>query len=66
MKNGRKAKLVSLGFMEVITIILIILKLTNMISWSWLWVFLPLWLPFVTIISMMLIFYLIIFLYFKI
>jgi uncharacterized protein (DUF983 family) len=33
----------SLDFIVLLTIIFVILKLTNTINWSWLWVFSPLW-----------------------
>lgn len=34
-----------MNFLEVLTIVFIILKLTNVIFWSWLWVLAPLWIP---------------------
>ena len=33
------------GFCGLLTIVFIVLKLTNVITWSWLWVLAPLWLP---------------------
>ena len=32
-----------IGFGGLLTIVFIILKLTNVIAWSWLWVLAPLW-----------------------
>jgi hypothetical protein len=32
-----------LGCTGVLTIIFVVLKLTNLISWSWLWVLSPIW-----------------------
>lgn len=32
-----------MGFMEVLGIVFIILKLVGVISWSWLWVLAPIW-----------------------
>ena len=32
-------------FAGVLTIVFIVLKLTEVISWSWWWVLAPLWLP---------------------
>lgn len=32
-----------IGFAGLLTLIFIILKLTNLIAWSWLWVLAPLW-----------------------
>lgn len=38
-KNG-------IGFLGALTLLFIALKLTGFITWSWLWVLSPLWLPF--------------------
>lgn len=35
-----------IGFLGLLTIVFITLKLTNFIDWSWLWVLAPLWIPF--------------------
>lgn len=32
-----------IGFAGLLTIVFIILKLTNVIAWSWVWVLSPLW-----------------------
>lgn len=32
-----------LGFIEVLTLIFIVLKLTHVINWSWWWVLSPIW-----------------------
>jgi hypothetical protein len=34
-----------LSFTQVLTIAFIVLKLTNVITWSWWWVLSPLWIP---------------------
>ena len=34
-----------IGFLQALTLIFIVLKLTGYISWSWLWVLSPLWIP---------------------
>lgn len=34
-----------IGFCGLLTIVFIILKLCNVIAWSWVWVFSPLWIP---------------------
>lgn len=33
------------GFCGLLTLVFIILKLCNVITWSWLWVLAPLWIP---------------------
>ena len=35
-----------IGFCGLLTIVFIVLKLTNFIAWSWWWVLSPLWIPF--------------------
>lgn len=35
-----------IGFLGLLTIVFITLKLTNVIYWSWLWVLAPMWIPF--------------------
>ena len=34
-----------IGFCGLLTIAFIVLKLTGVISWSWLWVLAPIWIP---------------------
>lgn len=34
-----------IGFLGLLTIVFIVLKLTKVISWSWIWVLAPLWIP---------------------
>lgn len=34
-----------IGFLGLLTIVFIVLKLTHYIDWSWLWVLCPLWAP---------------------
>ena len=33
----------NIGFLGILTIVFIVLKLTEFIEWSWLWVLAPLW-----------------------
>lgn len=40
MENKSRA---GLGFTAVLTIIFIVLKLVDVINWSWLWVLSPIW-----------------------
>lgn len=34
-----------IGFCGLLAIVFIVLKLCNVIAWSWLWVLSPLWIP---------------------
>jgi len=36
-----------IGFFGMLTILFIALKLTNVITWPWIWVFAPVWIPLV-------------------
>lgn len=40
MKNNSNS---GIGFVGLLTIVFIVLKLIGIISWSWLWVLSPLW-----------------------
>ena len=43
MDNKRKKRSKSIGLVSTLVTLFIILKLTKIISWSWLWVFSPIW-----------------------
>ena len=40
-----KDESISIGFSGILFIVFLILKLTNVIAWSWWWVTAPLWIP---------------------
>ena len=46
-KNVRNS---GMGFISVLTLIFVVLKLTNNISWSWIWVLSPTWISIILII----------------
>ena len=41
----------SIGFGGLLTIVFIVLKLTKVIAWSWLWVTCPLWIPIALVVA---------------
>ena len=41
--KDKKVKNSGIGFISALTLIFIVLKLTNNISWSWIWVLSPIW-----------------------
>lgn len=41
-----------IGFCGLLTIVFITLKLTGHISWSWFWVFFPIWMPLVAFLAL--------------
>lgn len=42
-QNQKIVTKTGIGFTEVLTIIFVVLKLTKVITWSWLWVLSPIW-----------------------
>jgi len=44
-----------IGFVGLLTIVFITLKLTGHIDWSWLWVLAPIWLSFAGVILILLV-----------
>lgn len=42
-----------IGFLGLLTILFIGLKLTNYIDWSWWWVLAPMWLPVAVVLGVM-------------
>lgn len=53
MEPSKKTKItINIDIIPLLCIIFIILKICNVISWSWLWVLCPLWIPlaFLTVI----------------
>ena len=43
MENKRKKRSKGMGLCGSLVALFIILKFTNVVSWSWLWVFSPIW-----------------------
>lgn len=50
MEKNQKSTSSGIGFAGLLTIAFIVLKLCNVISWSWWWVLSPLWISFVILI----------------
>lgn len=48
-----------IGFLGLLTIVFIVLKLTGYIVWSWIWVLSPLWIPLGLLLSIMFVIFLI-------
>lgn len=45
MKNNDNARSGGIGFLGLLTIVFIVLKLTKVITWQWWWVLSPIWIP---------------------
>lgn len=43
--NNNSTNSARIGFCGLLTIAFIVLKLLNVITWSWLWVLAPIWIP---------------------
>ena len=63
MDNKAKISVQIGSFPTLLTIAFIVLKLCNVISWSWWWVLAPLWIP-IIIVILGLLFFLILYLVF--
>lgn len=45
MSNTETTSSGGVGFLGLLTIAFIVLKLTDVIDWDWLWVLAPIWIP---------------------
>ena len=61
MNNNSVGSSSSIGFVGVLTIVFIILKLLGKIAWSWWWVLSPIWISAILVIIYLII-YIIVFL----
>ena len=50
MSDSKSTTSSGIGFSGLLAILFIALKLTGVITWSWLWVLAPIWIPFVFVI----------------
>ena len=50
MSNNTNSNSGGIGFVGLLTLVFITLKLTNVIAWSWLWVLSPIWISFLLVI----------------
>jgi hypothetical protein len=55
MSDSSSSSSSGIGFCGLLTILFIGLKLTHYISWSWLWVLAPSWIPFSLVLAIFLI-----------
>ena len=50
MSDNKSTTSSGIGFSGLLVILFIALKLTGVITWSWLWVLAPIWIPFVIMV----------------
>ena len=57
MKDSSKKQTTSasIGFLDLLAIVFIVLKLLGKITWSWWWVLAPIWIPLVIILGVFLV-----------
>ena len=48
--NKSTGSRISIGFSGLLAILFIALKLTGYITWSWLWVLAPIWIPLIIVV----------------
>lgn len=44
-KRNTEVRYTSIGFCNLLALVFIVLKLCGVISWSWIWVLAPIWIP---------------------
>ena len=55
MSDNKSTASSRIGFSGLLAILFIALKLTGVITWSWLWVLAPIWIPFVIVVFILII-----------
>lgn len=56
MSSNNNSSSTGIGFLGLLTIAFIVLKLTKCIAWSWWWVLAPIWAPFALLLLVLTIF----------
>ncbi len=51
MSNKYSVTVGGTSFLNLLFLVFLVLKLTNVITWSWLWVTAPLWMPIAVVIG---------------
>ena len=55
MSDNKSTTSSGIGLSGLLAILFIALKLTGVITWSWLWVLAPIWIPFVIVVFILII-----------
>ena len=55
MSDNKSTSSSGIGFFGLLAILFIALKLIGVITWSWLWVLAPIWIPFVIVVFILII-----------
>lgn len=57
--SNNSGKSAGIGFVGLLGLVFIVLKLCGVITWSWIWVLSPIWIPVVFVLSITIIFFII-------
>ena len=55
MSDNKTTSSSGIGFLGLLAILFIALKLTGYITWSWLWVLAPIWITFIFVVFILII-----------
>jgi phosphoglycerol transferase MdoB-like AlkP superfamily enzyme len=55
MENQSNSNITGIGFCGLLGVAFIVLKLTGVIEWPWLWVLSPLWIPWAVILTILIV-----------
>lgn len=53
--NDKQAAASGIGLFDLLFVVFLVLKLTNVIAWSWWWITAPLWVPLALVILILLV-----------
>ena len=59
-RKRRKSSSGGVGLVTILWVLFLILKLTNVIDWGWVWVFSPIWISASIAVGMVLLFFLVV------
>lgn len=54
-RRNNEARYASIGFGDLLALAFIVLKLCGVISWPWVWVLAPIWIPLVLVLGILLV-----------
>ena len=55
MSDNKSTRSSGVGFSSLLALLFIALKFTGVVTWSWLWVLAPIWIPFVIVVFILII-----------
>lgn len=58
MDENKKISINFGGYSFTLAIVFLVLKLTHVIDWAWIWIFAPVWIPLALVSSFLLIYFL--------